>query len=278
MTPDRRLTLRSETAAALGLEGAITADRYVEPTPMRVAAAAAPLRRQPEDGAEQESLLLLGERFEVLEQRDGYALGQATRDGYVGWVRSEALARWTTAPTHWVRVLRTYGFVRPNIKSPPVGLYSLNALVTVEAVEGKFARTAEAGFITADHLAPIGLGYGIDPAAVAETFLGAPYLWGGRESLGLDCSALVQNALMACGQACPRDTDMQAGLGEAVDPAELQRGDLVFWKGHVAMMLDGQRMIHANAFHMAVAIEPLAEAIRRIDAAGSGPPTAYRRP
>jgi cell wall-associated NlpC family hydrolase len=112
-----------------------------------------------------------------------------------------------------------------------------------------------------------------DPAAVALSFLGAPYQWGGRESLGLDCSGLVQQALYACGQACPRDSDMQAALGQAVERGALRRGDLVFWKGHVGMMLDGERLLHANAFHMQVQVEPLAQAIARI-----GEPTAYRRP
>ena len=129
-----------------------------------------------------------------------------------------------------------------------------------------------------DHLAPIGAGFETDAAGVALRFLGAPYLWGGRESLGLDCSGLVQQALAACGKACPRDTDMQAGIGVAVAPGDLARGDLVFWKGHVGMMLDAERMVHANGHHMATVVEPLAEAIARIEAAGYGPPTAYRRP
>ena len=147
----------------------------------------------------------------------------------------------------------------------------------IEAREGRFAKAAGSGWFVAEHLAPLGW-FETDAAAVAERFLGAPYLWGGRESLGLDCSGLTQQALLACGKAWPRDTDQQEKLGVAVPPGELRRGDLVFWKGHVAMMLDGEAIIHANAHHMATAIEPLAQTRARYEAAGVGEPTAYRRP
>jgi len=277
MSFDRRLTLIHDGLADARLQGVIAADRYAETSPMQVSASVAPLRRHPRDDAEQESQLLFGERFEVLLEQDGYVFGQATRDGYVGWVMAEALSAPALGPTHRIRAIRTYGFSRPDIKSAPVGLYSLNALVTAEDREGRFVRTARAGWIMADHLAPVGLAFETDPATVALRFLGAPYLWGGRESLGLDCSALVQNALLACGLACPRDTDMQAAMGAEIDPAEAERGDLVFWKGHVAMLLSRQTMIHANAHHMAVAIEPLSAAIARIAQAGNGQPTAWRR-
>jgi len=277
MSFDRRLTLIHDGLADARLQGVIAADRYAETSPMQVSASVAPLRRHPRDDAEQESQLLFGERFEVLLEQDGYVFGQATRDGYVGWVMAEALSAPALGPTHRIRAIRTYGFSRPDIKSAPVGLYSLNALVTAEDREGRFVRTARAGWIMADHLAPVGLAFETDPATVALRFLGAPYLWGGRESLGLDCSALVQNALLACGLACPRDTDMQAAMSAEIDPAEAERGDLVFWKGHVAMLLSRQTMIHANAHHMAVAIEPLSAAIARIAQAGNGQPTAWRR-
>ena len=126
------------------------------------------------------------------------------------------------------------------------------------------------------HLAPIGAGF-VEPTATAERFLGTPYLWGGRDSVGIDCSGLVQQALYAGGLACPRDSDLQARLGDPAKPETLARGDLVFWRGHVGMMLDEARLIHANAWHMAVAIEPLAEALERIARRGGGDPTAFRR-
>ncbi len=158
-----------------------------------------------------------------------------------------------------------------------MGLYSLNALTAIEATEGRFARGEGTGWFVADHLRPVGVAGG-DYVATAQGFLGAPYQWGGRESLGLDCSGLVQQALAATGQAVPRDTDMQLAFFTPITAEERQRGDLVFWKGHVALLLDADTILHANAHHMAVAIEPLAEAITRIEAAGSGPVTGWRRP
>jgi hypothetical protein len=199
----------------------------------------------------------------------------------VGYVAAASLKPMPPAgeggPTHRIAALRTYAFAGPSLKTRASGPYSMNALVTVEAVEGRLAKVNDAGWMALEHLSPIGV-FEADWAGVAERFMGTPYLWGGRESLGLDCSGLVQQALMTCGKACPRDTDLQQTLGEAVGPERLQRGDLVFWKGHVALMLDGERMIHANAFHMATAIEPLAEAKARYVSVGVGEPTAYRRP
>ena len=217
------------------------------------------------------------EIFDVLEEQDGFAWGQSRRDGYVGFVESAALGPLSGLPTHRVAAIRTYAFAEPSIKTKAFGPYSINALVRIEAREGRFAQAAGAGWFIEDHLAPTGW-FEDDAAAVAERFLGAPYLWGGRESLGLDCSGLTQQALAACGIAYPRDTDQQQQLGEPLTADQLRRGDLVFWKGHVAMMLDAERIIHANAHHMATAIEPLSQTRARYVAAGVGEPTAYRRP
>jgi cell wall-associated NlpC family hydrolase len=177
--------------------------------------------------------------------------------------------------THTVRALRTYGFSGPSIKTAPVGLYSMNALVAAEGREGRFVKTA-GGWFVEEHLAPIDQP-AADFVAVAEQFAGTPYLWGGRQSLGLDCSGLVQQALYATGRDCPRDSDQQASLGAPVAPDQLRRGDLVFWRGHVAIMLNATDIIHANGNRMAVTTEPLAEAIARTVATGGGEPTAYRR-
>ncbi len=165
--------------------------------------------------------------------------------------------------------LRTYVFADPSIKARASGPLSMNALVRVEAREGRFAKLEGEGWVVEDLLSPIGQ-FEIDPADVAVRYLGAPYLWGGRESLGLDCSGLIQQALYACGRACPRDTDQQQALGEPVEQPALWRNDLVFWRGHVGIMLDAHTLLHANAHHMMVAQEPLAEAIARIEAAGAG--------
>lgn len=275
MSLDARLTLVRDGRASTALEGLVPAAAYVEPTTRRLAAPSAAIRREPRAASEQMDQLLFGELFDVLEESEGWAFGQARRDGYVGFVEAAALGE-PTGSTHWVSALRTYAFSEPNIKSAPVGLYSMNALVAVEAREGRFARGAGTGWFVEDHLTSIGLGES-DHAAIAERFLGAPYQWGGRESLGLDCSGLVQQALYACARACPRDSDQQAQLGAAVEANALERGDLVFWKGHVAIVTGDNAILHANAHHMMVAREPLDQAIARIKAAGAGEPTAFRR-
>jgi hypothetical protein len=273
---DARVTPLRDGIAARSLEGLVPAEVYLDPRSMSCAAAAAGIHRAPDGASEQMDQLLFGERFEVLEEEGAFVLGQARRDGYVGYVEAARLGPVMPAPTHRVAALRTYAFEGPSIKSRAGALLSLNSLVCVEAEEGRLAKAAGAGWLPIEHLAPIGVFEG-DPAAVAERFVGAPYLWGGRESLGLDCSGLVQQALFACGLACPRDTDQQQALGRDIARAEFGRNDLVFWKGHVAMGLDGERIVHANGHHMMTVVEPLEAAVARIAAAGYGEPTAFRR-
>lgn len=274
MTDPRLLPLRGGLAARR-LEGLVEAERYVDPTPMQAIRPATGVYVSVESGAEQVDQLLAGERFELLAMEGDLALGQVRRDGYVGYVAADALAPAGEAPTHRLAARLSYAFAEPDIKTPATGPFSMNALMSPGEVVGSFSRT-EHGWMRTSHFTPVGV-FETDPAAVAERFLGAAYRWGGREGSGLDCSGLVQQALFACGMACPRDSDLQEGLGQAIDPAELARNDLVFWGGHVAMMLDEARILHANGFHMAVAIEPLAEALARIEAAGGGRPVAYRR-
>ena len=276
-TLDGRVTPLRDGIAGRALEGLVRAEVYLDPTAMTCAVPATGLHRAPDAASEQLDQLLFGETFEVIEEEGAWLWGQARRDGYVGFVAAASLvAQAPDPPTHQVSALRTYAFAEPSIKSRARGPYSLNALVAVEAEEGRLAKVAGAGWMTATHLAPIGV-FETDLAAVAKRFVGAPYLWGGRESLGLDCSGLVQAALFACGIACPRDADQQADLGQEIGRDAFGRGDLVFWKGHVAIGLDAARIVHANGFHMAVAIEPLATALARIEAAGAGPPTTFRR-
>jgi hypothetical protein len=271
---DPRFTLARPEQAALALEGVVDAPRYTVPHPMRMARPSAGLHRAPDPASERMDELIYGERFDALGEQGDFLWGQARRDGYVGYVARDALTLADGLPTHRVRAIRTFAFVQPSIKSRPVGPLSLNALIRIEAEEGDFARDEDGFWFWHEHLAPIGV-FEPDPAAVAERFLGAPYLWGGRTSVGLDCSGLVQQALYACGQACPRDTDLQADLGRTVTRAELARGDLVCWNGHIGMMLDAERLIHANGHHMAVAIEPVDDAIARIEARAGA--TTFRR-
>jgi cell wall-associated NlpC family hydrolase len=269
---DQRLTLARPDLADAALQGLVQAGRFEKTQAFHCAAAATAIRRDPSPSAVQIDQLLFGETFRVIETGRGWGWGQADRDGYVGHVLMTDLKPGAAPASHRVSALRAYAFSRPDIKSPPLALLSLNALVAVEAEEGRFLKAEGSGWIPSLQLAPIGQ-VEADPAAVAERFLGAPYGWGCRESLGLDCSGLIQQALHACGRFCPRDSDQQQALGRPIEAADLARGDLVFWPGHVGMMLDAARMIHANAFHMQVQIEPLAEAVARI-----GEPAALRRP
>jgi cell wall-associated NlpC family hydrolase len=198
---------------------------------------------------------------------------QLARDGYVGYVPSEAVRRGTARPTHKIQVLGTFLYGRRDIKSPPLMHLAMNALVAARGVDQEFLELDDGGFVYEHHAAPIEKN-ARDFVEVAERFIGVPYLWGGRTRIGLDCSGLVQTALQAAGLNAPRDTDMQQNeLGEAVsataDLGNLRRGDLVFWKGHVGIMVDGALMVHANSHHMMVAIEPLPEAAERIQHTGN---------
>ena len=275
---DRRTLLARPDLADSRLEGLVRAERFAEVKAMRCIRSTAGILKAPEDGSVQEDELLFGEDFDLLEARDGWAWGQARRDGYVGFVRAEALAPQTDdPPTLGVGVVRTCGFRGPDLKSGVVSQLSIGSLIRPGESRNRFVDAGEAGWIWAAHLRSVGV-FETDPVSVAELFLGAPYVWGGRSSLGLDCSGLVQQALMATGRACPRDTDQQfAAFPDAVERGALARGDLVFWKGHMGMMLDADRMIHANAHHMAVAIEPVDEALVRIEKAGV-PFLGFRRP
>jgi cell wall-associated NlpC family hydrolase len=275
---DPRTTLATADLADQALEGLVRAKLYREVEPRQCAVAAAAVRGRPDETAEQLDQVVFGEAFDVLDDQGAWAWGRARRDGYVGWVETSALAAPVLAPTHRVSAVRTYAYAAPSKTAAAPVLLTLNALVTAEVRKGAFVKVARAGWIAERHLAPLD-DFERDPVAVAERYLGAPYQWGGRESLGLDGSALVQQALYACGRACPRDTEAQAReTGAPLEPGEhLRRGDLVFWPGHVALMVDPDRIIHANSHHMAVAVEPLAEAVSRFRDAGSGEPSAFRR-
>lgn len=276
MTIDPRVTLMRDGLADARLEGIIPAQQFVAARPGQAIIPVAAVRAHPDSRAEQVDQLLFGEGFDRLRVQGAFVLGQASRDGYVGWVEAAALSDEIAQATHWVSALRAFAFEEPSIKSPARGPLSLNALVTVAEESGDLWRADRIGWIAKAHLSPVGRSLS-DPVKVALAHLGAPYLWGGRDSAGLDCSGLIQQAFLACGLACPRDSDLQQALGEAAPPQALARGDLVFWTEHVGMMLDGRRLIHANSHRMAVTVEPLSRVRSRMLAAGGGEPIAYRR-
>ena len=273
--PDPRLVLAREDRADAWLQGVIPAGTYTETVSMTPRLGWAGLRRAPAPDAEQSDQVLFGERFEVLEAAGGWCFGQAVRDGYVGWVEAAALQPRLPAPTHRVAQLATPILAEPDARAPALAALPMNALAAVEAEERGFAKLVGSGWTPLAHLSPIGL-FETDPAAVAERWVGTPYVWGGRGGLGVDCSGLVQAALFACGRACLRDSDQQATLGAPVAPDELARNDLVVWPGHVGLMLDATRLIHASGVQMAVVVEPLAQAVAERRAA-VGEPTAFRR-
>ncbi len=269
--PDPRRHAYRGDLAAESLRGLVEAPRFAKGEPRQVSAPFLPLRREPRFDARLDTEVLLGETATVYDESEGWAWAQLSRDGYVGYMPSEGLTRHMTAPTHRISALRTYVYPEPDGKTPPLELLSLNAGITAQRDEGRFLALEGGGFVVASHAAPIGAAEP-DFVAVAEAFRGTPYLWGGRTSIGLDCSGLVQLALEAAGHSAPRDADMQSQeLGHALEreaDAELRRGDLVFWEGHVGIMTSATDFLHANAFHMAVAAEPFARARDRIEAAG----------
>ncbi len=278
---DPRVTPARTDLAAEELEGKVAAARYVAGVVHEVIEPQAPLRGEPSHDAPLLTEALKGERVTIYEKNDeGWAWGQLAADGYVGWLSANALAPPGAPPTHKVTALRTLVFPGPSIKLPPREALPLGARVAVARREDRMAVTQSGGYLPAVHLAPLDV-HETDFVAVAERFLGVPYLWGGKTMLGLDCSGLVQIALSACGIACPRDSDMQeealgAPLAPTADRSDLQRGDLVFWKGHVAIVRDRSTFLHANAFHTAVAIESIDDAVDRIRGAG-GETTGVRR-
>jgi cell wall-associated NlpC family hydrolase len=270
---DPRLTPARADLAAKYLEGKVVAKRFVTGEEFEISEAVAPLRCAPSPDAELATQALKGERATIYDRNgEGWAWGQLNGDGYVGWLPDRALAEPAGKPTHKVTALRTFAFPGPSIKLPPADTLVMGTMIAVMREEGPFAVTREGWFLPRQHVGLIGSRVP-DFVAVAEQFVGTPYLWGGKSSLGIDCSGLVQVSLNAAGTGCPRDSDMQqAGLGRALDHGEakkLRRGDLIFWNGHVAIVRDAATIVHANAHHMATVIENTSEAIARIKAAGS---------
>ena len=271
---DRRLRAANAHVAAVALQGQVTAPRYVKGTPQQVKVPVADLCAAPEGARDRQ--LLLGERVQVFDTRGGWSFVRAQKDGYVGYLIADQLGAVHTA-THWVSAAATHLYPQADFKVKQTARLSLGVSVAVATQVGRFSQTPF-GWIPTVHLSPVS-SRPADPVAVAEQLLGTPYLWGGNSRDGIDCSGLVQLACWICGFDCPADSDLQAAsLGVEMDSgSEMRRGDLLFWRGHVAFVVDRHRVLHANARHMATVYEPFETAVGRIAAQGDGAITLRRR-
>jgi hypothetical protein len=275
MANDRRVTPARPDLAAAQLKGKVEAARFAEGVRQQVARGRTPLHAEPDTNSMRQTELLFGEFFNVYEEKNGWSWGQAQNDSYVGYLHSACLGA-AKEPDNRVTALATPLLPACDVKSVLYDMLPLGAVVKVEARRNGFAHLAGGGFVFEGHLAPLA-SHATDFVSVAERFLGVPYVWGGKTAAGLDCSGLIQTALAAARIAGPRDTDMmEKAPGLPVNRNEIQRGDLVFWKGHMGVMLDATRLLHANAFHMEVFAEPLDQAIARIEKS-AGPVTSIKR-
>jgi len=269
---DPRLHPYRSDLAAKWLEGQVEADRFVDARKMQVSAPSAPMRNRPRFDASFATEALLGETVHVLDQHEGWAWCQLEDDGYVGYMSIDALSEADALPTHKVAVPFTTLYPAPDIKTQPARPIGMGAKLAVTGQAGKFSALSNGHFVFSGHLLPMGETRA-DFVEIAEGLLRVPYVWGGKQWTGIDCSGLVQLALQAAGLRCPRDSDMQeASLGQSIDTHgfdELHRGDLVFWPGHVGMMVDADILLHATAHYMQVVMEPLFEAVERIREGGT---------
>ena len=270
---DSRSTPATARMAHISLRGIVDAPAYTSGETLRVTAPLVDLLTAP--NGKRDRQLCLGQAFTVIDRDGDMAFGFAGRDGFCGWLPANTLAK-AAQPTHWIATPGTHLYAEPRVQGANLAALTMGCEVEIIADAGKFQQTPH-GYIPTPHLMPLTQRHH-DPVTVAEGFLHRPYLWGGNSSAGIDCSGLTQTALLACGIACPGDSDQQEALGHELPPdAPLRRGDLLFWKGHVALIVDATRLIHANGHSMSVAYEDTAACIARVIAQDGGPVTHRRR-
>nr|WP_325253024.1 C40 family peptidase [Amylibacter sp.] len=260
---DRRLWRANGRVAHSSLQGQLQGVTFTDGTPLRICVPVADVLAAPDGALDRQ--LIYGDGFTVLEFRDGFAFGFETCSGYVGTVLATELAD-LPEPTHRVTSFGAHLYPERSIKTVPVMTLPFDGMLACFDLRDGFWRTAH-GYVPAQQVAPV---TAVDPdtAQTALRFLGVPYLWGGDSNQGIDCSGLIHAALRAAGRECPRDSDQQAAFFEEIpEGSALQRGDLVFWAGHVAMMLDAETIVHANGYHMMVTVEKLDAVAARIQAA-----------
>lgn len=265
---DPRLTPARPDLAAASLMGQVEAARFAEGEIKQAIRGNVALRDAPSFDAQLHTEIFFGELFTVYEEKNGWVWGQCALDSYVGYARASEFASPGPAPTHRVDVFKTPLQPTPDVKRGAVDFLPMNAKVCVLAEEDRYARIADNLYVFAGHLVSIAA-RATDWVSVAERFVGVPYLWGGKTVDGVDCSGVIQIALEAGGIKSPRDADMmEAVLGTPIavkpDFSGLRRGDILFWTDHVGVMVDSQRFLHANGFHMKVEVENVRDAAARI--------------
>jgi cell wall-associated NlpC family hydrolase len=278
---DRRLNAFRPDLADRRLEGKVEAPAFADGRAAHVRMPVLDMRRAPSPESGIDTQLTLGQDVLVFEEDEGFAWVQALGDGYVGYVNSNGLAEGASHADHVIAAPRTFVYPAPDLKTVPTAVLSMGSLVEIVGFEERrgtgYGLLPSGEAVVARHVRPV-RDQAPDYVAVAEELLNTPYLWGGATAFGIDCSGLVQLSMRMAGRQAPRDSDMQgAGIGSPVDGGDLRRGDLVFWKGHVAIVTAPDTIIHANGHTMTVALESLPGAVSRIGYL-YGQPTGYRRP